>query len=112
REKTGGTATPSDRDVLSYLMYPRVFIDFDKARDRYYDISPVPTELFFYGLQPGEETEVEIEEGKTLFIKLVARTEADEHGFQTLFFELNGNPREIRVRDRSVEATVARRPKA
>jgi pyruvate carboxylase len=67
----------SDIDVISYLMYPRVFLGFDDYHRQYSDVSPVPTPVFLYGMAPGEETEVEIEEGKTLFIKLVARTDAD-----------------------------------
>jgi pyruvate carboxylase len=101
-----------DRDVLSYLMYPRVFADFAAARRLYSDLTPLPTEVFFNGLQPGEETEIEIERGKTLFVKLIAVTAPDEHGFRTLFFELNGSPREIRVRDKAASATVTLRPKA
>ena len=71
----GAPADPvTDRDVLSYLMYPRVFTDFAAVQQLYSDLSPVPTDVFFYGLRPGEETEIEIEEGKTLFVKLVAIT--------------------------------------
>jgi pyruvate carboxylase len=110
-----GPAPPqsvAERDVMSYLMYPRVFTDFAATQRQYSDVSPVPTEVFFYGLQPGEETEIQIEEGKTLFVKLVAVTAPDEHGFRTLFFELNGSPREVRVRDKAATATVTRRPQA
>jgi pyruvate carboxylase len=102
----------SERDVLSYLMYPRVFTDFAAAQRLYSDLSPVPTEVFFYGLEPGEETEIEIEEGKTLFVKLIAQTAPDEHGYRTLFYELNGSPREVRVKDKEASATVTRRPQA
>jgi len=102
----------TERDLLSYLMYPRVFTDFAAFQRQYADVSPVPTDVFFYGLQPGEETEIQIEKGKTLFVKLVATTEPDEHGFRTLFFELNGSPREIRIRDQAATATVSRRPQA
>ena len=109
----GAPADPvTDRDVLSYLMYPRVFTDFAAVQQLYSDLSPVPTDVFFYGLRPGEETEIEIEQGKTLFVKLVAITMPDEHGDRTLFFELNGSPREVRVRDKSATATVTRRPQA
>src|SRR5262249_9229343 len=76
------------------------------------DVSAVPTGVFFYGLSKGEETEVEIERGKTLFIKLVAISEPDEEGRRTLFFELNGHPREVTVVDRSLSVAVKRRPKA
>src|SRR5205807_4637523 len=114
QQADGSAPSPelSDRDVLSYLMYTRVFADFAAVRRLYSDLSPVPTVVFFYGLEPGEETEIEIEEGKTLFVKLVAITAPDEHGYRTLIFELNGSPREVRVRDNAAGATVALRPKA
>jgi pyruvate carboxylase len=102
----------SEQDVLSYLMYPRVFTDFAAGRQRYSDFSPIPTDIFFYGLAPGEETEIEIEPGKTLIVKLVTLTAPDEHGVRALFYELNGNPREVRVRDRGVEAAKTERPRA
>jgi len=99
-------------DVLSYLMYPRVFLDFAARQRQFGDISSVPTDVFFYGMEPGEETAVTLEEGKILFLKLIARTEPDPEGNVTLFFELNGQPREVKIPDRSVEASVKRRPKA
>jgi pyruvate carboxylase len=102
----------SHQDVLSYLMYPKVFTEYAAHLRQYSDVSPVPTGVFFYGLAKGEETEVEIEKGKTLFIKLVAVSEPDEEGRRTLFFELNGHPREVTVVDRSLSVAVKRRPKA
>ena len=72
----------------------------------------MPTGAFFYGLREGEETQVEIEQGKTLFIKLVALSEADEEGRRTLFFELNGHPREVTVLDKSLAVEEIRRIKA
>jgi pyruvate carboxylase len=109
-QKIGRTA--SDQDVLSYLMYPKVFTDFAAYLKKYGDVSMVPTEVMFYGLRTGDETEVEIEKGKTLFIKLVGVTEPDEHGMRSLFFELNGHPREVQVIDKKVGKEVAARPKA
>ena len=102
----------SERDVLSYLMYPKVFTDFAAFQKKYTDVSVVPTDVVFYGLQKGEETEIEIEKGKTLFIKLVAVGEPDEHGERTLFFELNGHPREVKVIDRKLGKIAPTRPKA
>ncbi len=102
----------NERDVLSYLMYPRVFIDFALHRRLYSDVSPVTTEVFFHGLEPGGETEIEIEPGKTLFVKLVAATAPDEEGMRTLFYELNGSPREVRIRDRSVATARVERRRA
>jgi pyruvate carboxylase len=103
---------PTEEDVLSWLMYPRVFQDFAAHRRKFSDVSAVPTPAFFYGMEPGEETSVEIEEGKTLFIKLIARTVPDEQGQVTLFYELNGHPREVKIADRAATASVKRHPKA
>jgi pyruvate carboxylase len=102
----------SDQDVLSYLMYPKVFTDFATFMKTYSDISMVPTDVKFYGLKKGEECEVEIERGKTLFIRLVAISEPNEHGVRTLFFDLNGHPREVQVQDESSGVEAAVRPKA
>ncbi|MGV3723657.1 MAG: pyruvate carboxylase subunit B, partial [Actinomycetota bacterium] len=102
----------ADTATLSYLMYPKVYLDYAGHRKKYGDVSHVATDVFFYGMEPGEETSVEIEEGKTLFIKLVAKTEPDVEGMVTLFFELNGHPREVRILDRSATSSVKRHPKA
>jgi pyruvate carboxylase len=102
----------SETETLSSLMYPRVFQEFAARREQFSDVSVVPTRVFFYGMEPGEETTVEIEEGKTLFIKLIATGEPDPEGMVTLFFELNGHPREVTVPDRTAAATVKRHPKA
>ncbi len=101
-----------DEDVLSYLMYPRVYTDFAGQRRRFGDVSGVPTEAFFYGMEPGDEVEVQIEPGKVLFIKYIARTRPDPQGMVTLLYELNGQPREVKVPDRSTAASVHRRAKA
>jgi pyruvate carboxylase len=93
-------------------MYPKVFAEYAAHVKQYSDVSPVPTDVFFYGLQKGEEAEVEIEKGKILFIKLVAVSEPNEHGQRTLFFELNGHPREVTVVDRSLAVEDKRRVKA
>ena len=97
---------PREEDVLSYLLYPQVFLDFDEHRQQYGDTSTIPTPNFFYGLQPGEEIAVEIERGKTLIVRYLTTGEVREDGTRTVFFELNGQPREVRVADRSVEATA------
>ena len=102
----------SDEDVLSFLMYPRVFTDFAAHRRQFGDVSTLPTAAFLYGMGLGEEITVEIGPGKTLFVKLVARTAADSHGRVTLFFELNGHPREVTITDRHAAASVTRHPKA
>ncbi len=88
---------PSDQELASYLMYPKVFQEFARHRAAYEDVSVIPTPVFFGGLRDGEETEVEIARGKTLLIRLQGRSEPDEEGHCKLFFELNGQPRVVRV---------------
>ncbi|MGB1129362.1 MAG: pyruvate carboxylase, partial [Haloferula sp.] len=95
----------SDDDLYSHLMYPQVFADFQNTREQYDDLSSLPTSAFFYGLKAGEEIEVEIDKGKTLFVKLVSIGEADGEGRRTLFYELNGMPRESVVIDRSLASS-------
>jgi pyruvate carboxylase len=109
-QKIGRTA--SEEDVLSYLMYPKVFTGFASYLKKYGDVSPVPTDVMFYGLRKGEETEVSIETGKTLFIRLQAVSEPNEHGMRTLFFDLNGHPREVEVLDQRLAKPAATRAKA
>ena len=91
---------PSRQDVLSSLMFPKVFAEFRAHRDRYSDVSVIPTPAFFHGLEPDQEVVVEIERGKTLLIKLVTVGEANPDGLRTVFFELNGQPRHVTVQDR------------
>ncbi len=103
---------PSETDLLSYLLYQQVFLDFEKQRADYGDISLIPTAPFFYGMDIGQEINIEIEAGKTLIVKYLALGEAREDGMRTVFFELNGQPREVDVPDRSLEKTLHRHPKA
>ena len=100
---------PSDRDLASWLMYPRIFADFARLHARSGPLSALPTPVFFGGMKPGEETVVEIEPGKTLIIRLQAIGEPEPDGQVKLFFELNGQPRVIRVADRSRAVVSARR---
>ena len=103
---------PSSLDVQSYLMYPKVFTDYVKARDEYGDLSILPTDVFFYGQEPGQEMTVDLEPGKTLIIKFLAVGDPHEDGRRTVFFELNGQPRSIDVLDKSLEGETKKRPKA
>ena len=103
---------PAHDEVLSYLMYPEVFLKFAQARQSYGDVEVVPTPQFFYGMETGEEIGVEIEQGKTLIVKFLAVSDARADGTRTVFFELNGLPREVDVRDRSRKATAAAKQKA
>jgi pyruvate carboxylase len=102
----------SRTDLMSYLMYPNVFLKFAKARDTWGDVEVLPTPQFFYGLKKGDEISVELEPGKTLFIRMQTVGDARPDGFRTVFFELNGQPREVEVRDRSLKAVASARAKA
>ena len=102
----------TDQDALSYLIYPRVFPDLATHERTYADTSVMPTPLFFFGPEPGVENLVEIEPGKTLIVKLLTVGEAHEDGKRTVFFELNGQPREVEIADRSLASAVREAPKA
>lgn len=102
----------SRRDVLSYFMYPRVFTDFVAQQDQYGDLSVLSSPLYLYGPAANEEVSVEIEPGKRLIIKLLTVSDPHPDGKRTVFFELNGQPREVTVDDRSLASSVATRVKA
>ena len=108
-EKASGRQL-SDDELASYLMYPKVFVEFAAMIRRYGPVSVLPTPVFFYGMQPGQEMAIEIEPGKTLVLVLMTMGATDEEGQVKVFFELNGQPRIIWVRnlDAAVK-TVARR---
>ena len=103
---------PDADELFSHLMYPDVFADFTKFARDFGDVSVLPTPAFFYGLKPGEEITVDIEQGKTLFIKLINIGAADKDGRRIISFELNGMPREATATDKSVPAKTKARPKA
>ncbi|MFP3919155.1 pyruvate carboxylase [Lysinibacillus telephonicus] len=93
----------SNQDVLAYALYPKVFEDYITATDLFGDISVLDTPTFLYGLKLGEEIEVEIEKGKTLIIKLIEIGEPQHDGTRVLYFELNGQSRELVIQDLTVE---------
>jgi pyruvate carboxylase len=97
----------TDDDLASYLMYPKVWTEYVTDRLQYGDVGILPTPVFFYGMQPGEEVTVDIERGKTLIVRYVTSGEPNEDGTRTVYFELNGEPRPVRVPDRK---QVALRP--
>ncbi|MBT4866153.1 MAG: pyruvate carboxylase, partial [Planctomycetaceae bacterium] len=103
---------PTQRDIASYLLYPKVFEDFAAHQKKYSDTSIFPTPAFFFGLEPNEEVAVDIEPGKTLVIKFVTTSEPHEDGTRTVFFELNGQPREVTVVDQTLDVESSRRKKA
>ncbi|UWU13890.1 pyruvate carboxylase [Rhizobium sullae] len=99
--------TVSDFEFASYLMYPKVFTDFALASDTYGPVSVLPTLAYFYGLEDGEELFADIEKGKTLVVVNQAMSGTDSQGMVTAFFELNGQPRRIKVPDRAHGASGA-----
>lgn len=104
--------TVDNEDLAGYLMYPKVFLDYMGRHRLYGPVRTLPTQTFFYGMEPGEEISAEIDPGKTLEIRLQAVGETSEDGEVKVFFELNGQPRVIRVADRKVKGATAARPKA
>jgi pyruvate carboxylase len=109
REKLQATMprTLTDYEFASWLMYPKVFEEYMVDRLRFGDVSALPTRTYFYGLEPGEEITVDLERGKHLIISLVTVSETHDDGTRTVFFELNGQQRAVKVHDR---AKVAKRP--
>jgi pyruvate carboxylase len=101
------TRPVTDDDLASYLMYPKVWIDYAAERTRYGDVGILPTSVFFYGMESGDEISIDLERGKRLFVRYVACSDVHEDGTRTVFMELNGQPRSLRVPDRS---QVAKRP--
>ncbi len=106
---------PQARKCFPTLMFPKVITEFVAHQQKFSDTSMLPTPLFFYGQLPGQEVAVEIEQGKTLIIKFLAVGDPHPDGRRTVFFELNGQPRNINVKDLSLESTAvsaAPRPSA
>jgi pyruvate carboxylase len=91
----------SEFELASYLMYPKVFVDYATERAAFGDVSTLPTSVFFYGMDSGQEINIDLERGKTLIVRYVTTSDPHEDGTRTVFFELNGQPRPIRVTDRS-----------
>ena len=102
----------NDKDLMSYLLYPHVFIDYDRHIAKYGDTSAIPTPAFLYGLEAGEEISVDIDPGKTLIIKLNAVGSPQADASRYLYFELNGLSRTVPVKDKSLEGTVVTKVKA
>ncbi|MDC3412794.1 pyruvate carboxylase [Aquibacillus sp. 3ASR75-11] len=99
-------------DIVSHALYPKVFMDYHRFYETYGDMSVLNTPTFFYGMKLGEEIEVEIEQGKTLIVKLISMGEPQLDGTRVIYFELNGQPREVIVKDENVKSTIATRVKA
>jgi pyruvate carboxylase len=103
---------PAHDEVLSYLMYPEVFLKFARVRQNWGDVDVLPTPQFYYGMERGSEMAVELEPGKALVVKFLTIGEPHPDGTRTVFFELNGQPREVSIRDRKLEVKEQAKPKA
>jgi pyruvate carboxylase len=97
-----------EHEFASWLMYPKVFSDFAAAQETYGPVSVLPTPTYFYGMKPEEEIFVDIEKGKTLVVRCLAVGDTDDKGMVTVFFELNGQPRRVKVPDRAHGAAAAK----
>lgn len=91
--------TFTDEEIISYALYPQVFKDYIKFAEEYGDSSVFDTKAFFYPLSKEEEISIDIEEGKTLVIKFLGLSEPDEKGERRVYFELNGQPRNVSIKD-------------
>lgn len=104
--------TIDDEDLNGYLMYPKVFLDYMGRHRRFGPVRTLPTYNFFYGMEPGEEITAEIDPGKTLEILLQAVGIPNEEGHVRVFFELNGQPRIVRVVDHQLKSKTIQHPQA
>lgn len=109
-ERVGGPV--DDKGLVSWLLYPNVYPEFRRHLDDYSDTSVIPTPAFFHGLEPDQETSIEIEPGKTLIVKLNAVGSLHPDGTRNVYFELNGEARAVTVRDQAATSKHAARPKA
>jgi len=96
----------SEYEFASWLMYPKVFSDFAAAQETYGPVSVLPTPTYFYGMKTEDEIFVDIEKGKTLVVRCLAIGDTDEKGMVTVFFELNGQPRRVKVPNRTAGASA------
>ncbi|MGG0790097.1 MULTISPECIES: pyruvate carboxylase [Bacillaceae] len=102
----------TDFDVLAYALYPKVFLDYNKTNELFGDVSNLDTATFLYGMRLGEEIEVEIEKGKTLIVKLVSIGQPLADGTRVVYFELNGQSREVIIKDENIKSSVVSKMKA
>ena len=95
----------TEKEALSYALYPKVFEDYLKSLDKEGNFRLMGSDIFFHGLSEGETCEVKIAEGKELVVRLSDVREADEEGFRNMVFEVNGNRSAVKIKDQA--ATIA-----
>ncbi|MSQ97592.1 MAG: pyruvate carboxylase [Gemmataceae bacterium] len=103
---------PTGAEVVTWLLYPKVFEEFVAHYQVNSDVSRLPTPVFFYGLQSAEEISIEIEQGKTLIVKFLTVGQPHPDGRRTIFFELNGVPRDVTVTDAALKPDAPAAQKA
>lgn len=101
QDKNYGEVT--EQDIISYVLYPKVFDKFIQTRQQYGNLSLLDTPTFFFGMRNGETVEIEIENGKRLIIKLETISEADEKGNRTIYYVMNGQARRITIKDENIK---------
>merc|ERR1712093_561885 len=100
-------------DVASYAMYPKVFEDYRTFIQKYGDLSVLPTRYFLSKPEIGEEFHVELEKGKVIILKLLAVGPlSDTTGQREVFYEMNGEVRQVTVDDNNAAVENTSRPKA
>ena len=109
-DKLGRPVT--SHEILAHALYPKVFEEYTATNTQFGKVSVLDTLTFLYGMRLGEEIEVEIEKGKTLMIKMVSVGEPQKDGTRIIYFELNGQPREVSIQDMTVETDSTAKPKA
>ena len=110
QDKNYGKVT--EQDIISYVLYPKVFDQFIQTRQQYGNLSLLDTPTFFFGMRNGETVEIEIENGKRLIIKLETISEADEKGNRTIYYVMNGQARRITIKDENIKTNANVKPKA
>lgn len=109
-DKSYGEVT--EQDVISYVLYPKVFDQYIQTKQQYGDLSLLDTPTFFFGMRNGETVEIEIDTGKRLIIKLETISEADENGNRTIYYVMNGQARRITIKDDNIKTNANVKPKA
>ena len=98
-----------DTEFASYLMYPDLFVDFAEHRRRFGDISQLPTHVYFYGMGSGSEIVTRTESGRQMIVRYLTESDPDEDGMRRVFFEVNGAPLTILVKDESIAGAAERK---
>jgi pyruvate carboxylase len=102
----------SDTEFASWLMYPEIFLEYAEHQRRYGDVSVLPTHVYFYGMQPADEIVVRLQSGRQSIIRYLTESDPDEDGMRRAFFEVNGQPLTILVKDEGLAAAERKVEKA